>query len=227
MNEGHDEQKEELKCQPVKMSQIMGVLALWFTIGQLRINKQGLKLHLFLSDGHIDSWVSILCLSVFWLTLSWPHLYGNPLSVSVVPFSLGGNKKKSRHGSLLTALPIILSHHSTVVLSFKHKAVNSVAPPIQTPHIPSVVSVCCFFSAGGTCSHIPLPEHGSNTNKVVGGERMCVCICAKGCLLLCVCVPSCCPCRCYTGTLDSVCVIEILYKVISTLSDRFNLCSWF
>ena len=30
-----------------------------------------------------------------------------------------------------------------------------------------------------------------------------------------------------TGKLDSVCVIEILYKVISTTSDRFNLRSQF
>lgn len=63
---------------------------------------------------------------------------------------------------------------TTVILSFKHEA-NSVATPIQITHVPGVMTVCCLFSAGGTCTHIPQPKHGSNTNKSCG-RRACVCV---------------------------------------------------
>lgn len=65
------------------------------------------------------------------------------------------------------------------------------------------------------------PEHGSNTNRIVGGECGGVCACVQGvCPLLCV-IPAVTSAGAY-DKLDSVCVIEILYNVISTSSGFYH-----
>lgn len=90
---------------------------------------------------------------------------------------------------------------------------------IQT-YTPSVTTVCRRLSAGGACSQIPQHNHGSNTNKVVGGEGLCACVCAqvKGVVFALLCSQLL-PLQVLQPSLTH-CVSDCLYKAIS---DRFNL----
>lgn len=160
-------------------------------------------------DAHIDCWVCILECE---LAIS----YMNTLSVS--KFCHSPSLKKIERWVIVTAWPIIPSHHhcSLVLLRQSGQCCKSNTNNSST-QVPSMMIVCFFLSVVGTCSHIPQPKHGSNTNKVVGGERVCVCVCictrSGVCYLVFPAVAS----AGATGKRDSVCVIEILYKVISEL----------
>lgn len=87
------------------------------------------------------------------------------------------------------------------------------------PDIPGAMTVCCFCFTGGTCSHIPQPEHGSNTNKDVGGECVSVFVDAfvQGGVFVTVFVFPAVASAGATGRLDPVCVLQIVYKVTSEL----------
>ena len=63
------------------------------------------------------------------------------------------------------------AHYCNLVLDDK---VTSAANPKQTTHVPSVMTVCHFLSAGGPCSNIPQPKHGSNTKLL----EVSLCLCA-------------------------------------------------
>lgn len=116
------------------------------------------------------------------------------------------------------------SHPQSLLLLSCPKAYRT-AGPTQTTRVPAVMIICFFLSAGGTCSHIPQPEHGSNTNKVVGGNRLCVCVCAwtPAWCLLCAVFPA----ATFAGAtceLYSLSVIKILYKAILEPHAGFRMC---
>lgn len=80
-----------------------------------------------------------------------------------------------------------------------------------------LTTVCRLLSAGGTCLQIPQRNHGSSTNKVVGGEHECVCVCVWAVFaLLC---SQLFPLQVLQTSVTD-CVSDCLYKVAS---DTFNL----
>lgn len=151
------------------------------------------------------------------------HTIWKPIiSLKVLLFSFTEKKKEKR--VIATAWPVILSHHQCSVI-LQRQSKHHLQSNTNNSH--TQCDDCLLLPrCRGAPVHIPQPKRASNTNKVVGGERVWVCVpCVHMYKERCLqpCVPSCCLCRCYKQASLTRCVIEILYKVISELQTALIL----